>query len=319
MKIHGEKWFMKVSVIVPTFNRRHLLKETMESILNQTFKDFELIIVDNYSTDNTEKLIRSYNDKRIRYFKNQNKGIVAVNRNFGIKKAKGELIAFCDDDDLWMPYKLEKQVAEFEKDDQVALVCTNGIAFNETGETGLTIKSHLRESDFTFKSLIFSNHICNSSVIVRKSVINDVGMLDEDSKIFGAEDYYLWVQLAKKYSIKYINLPLIKYRTHPGAYRRNEIESLALEKHVLIKLLKNKIIGSKLYSKAVNRLNYRYIITKLVNENDINFGAILQNKMSVSEKSRLLILYFLFRIRMFNNLRRIKHKIFYDNVNNEER
>ena len=319
MKIYEAKWFMKVSVIIPTFNREHLLKETMESILNQTFKYFELIIVDNYSTDNTEKLVKSYNDKRIRYFKNRNKGVVAVNRNFGIKKANGEFIAFCDDDDLWMPDKLEKQVAEFEKDEQVALVCTNGIAFNETGETGLTKKSHLRDSDFTFKSLIFSNPIYNSSAILRKTVIDDVGMLDEDPEIFGAEDHYLWIRLAKKYSIKYINLPLIKYRTHPGAYRRNETESLNVQKQIFKKLLKNKIIDNKLYKMAVNRLNYRYIITKLVNEDDITLGTVLQNKMSISDKSRILILYFLFRIRMFNNLRHIKHKIFYDNVNNGER
>jgi hypothetical protein len=218
-----------------------------------------------------------------------------------------------------MPDKLEKQLAEFEKDNCVALVCTNGIAFNETGETGLTMKSHLRDSDFTFRSLIFSNYICNSSTILRKSFIDDVGILDEDPKIFGAEDYYLWIHLAKKYSIKYINLPLIKYRTHPGAYRRNEIESLALKKDVLIRLLKNRIIDNKLYSKAVNRSNYRYIITKLADGDDVTLGTILQNKMSISWKSRLLILYFLFRIRMFNNLRHIKHKIFYDNVNNGER
>ena len=110
MKIYEAKWFMKVSVIIPTFNREHLLKETMEYILNQTFKDFELIIVDNYSSDNTENAVKSYNDKRIRYFKNQNNGVIAVNRNFGIKKARGEFITFCDDDDLWLPQKLEKQL-----------------------------------------------------------------------------------------------------------------------------------------------------------------------------------------------------------------
>ena len=92
---------MKVSVVVTTYNRAHIVTEAIESILNQTFGDFELIIVDNYSNDNTEEVIKSYKDERIKYFKNRNNGIIAVNRNYGISKAQGEYIAFCDDDDLW--------------------------------------------------------------------------------------------------------------------------------------------------------------------------------------------------------------------------
>ena len=106
---------MKVSVIVPTYNRAHLLKKTIESILSQTYTDLELIVVSNYSTDNTDDMVKSYKDDRIKYFKNQNNGIIAVNRNFGIRKSTGEYIAFCDDDDTWLPNKLERQVNFFNK------------------------------------------------------------------------------------------------------------------------------------------------------------------------------------------------------------
>ena len=92
----------KISVIVTTYNRKELLKETINSIINQTFKDFELIVVDNNSNYNFLSEIKSFDDERIVAFQNNNNGIIARNRNFGIMKSKGEFIAFCDDDDLWV-------------------------------------------------------------------------------------------------------------------------------------------------------------------------------------------------------------------------
>ena len=102
-----------ISVIVPTYNRADLISETIESILNQTYKYFELIIVDDGSTDNTEEVIRKFKDSRIKYIKTDNWGGPARPRNTGIKKTKGEYIAFCDDDDIWLPKKLEKQIRVF--------------------------------------------------------------------------------------------------------------------------------------------------------------------------------------------------------------
>ena len=209
---------MKVSFIVPTYNRAHMVSETIDSILAQTFQDFEIIVVDNESTDNTEAVIKAYNDRRIKYFKNQNNGVVAVNRNYGITKSQGEYIAFCDDDDLWLPEKLERQVREFEKDSQVGLVCTNGINFDSDGEHGARIKAKLSDRYFTFESLIWGNAIIGSSVLVKKQAIDEVGMMDESPEVFSSEDYDLWLRIAKKYRIKYIDLPLIKYRVHADAH-----------------------------------------------------------------------------------------------------
>ena len=101
---------IKVSVVVTTYNRKKYLTQTIKSILNQTFADFELIVVDNYSNYDFLSHINSLNDSRIRPFQNNNNGIIAVNRNFGIKKSKGEFIAFCDDDDIWINTKLEIQL-----------------------------------------------------------------------------------------------------------------------------------------------------------------------------------------------------------------
>jgi glycosyltransferase involved in cell wall biosynthesis len=298
---------MKVSAVIPTFNRAEMLRGAINSILNQTLKDFEIIVVDNCSVDNTESVIKLYNDKRIRYFKHQNNGILAVNMNYGMKQARGEYIAFCDDDDFWIPEKLEKQLAEFEKDDRVALVCTNGIAFNETGEMGLTIKSHLHDSDFTLKSLMRINAIISSSILVKKSVIDEVGMMDEEPEIFGAEEYSLWIRIAKKYKIKYIDLPLMKYRTHAGAYRNKGMRDIIAKEHIYRKLLKEKIIDSAFYNKAIKRLNYERAILKFLNaDKDINLNMICTTKTDIWKKCLLVGIYFLFRAKLLDTLRRVR-------------
>ena len=256
---------MKVSVIVLTYNRAHMVTETIDSILNQTFKDFELIVVDNESVDNTEEIVKSYIDERIRYFKHQNNGLIAVNRNYGIDKARGEYIAFCDDDDLWMPEKLERQMLEFEKDSQIGLVCTNGKNFGKKSEHGKMIQARLEDNDFTFESLIWCNHIIGSSIVVKKVVIDDVGMMDESPEIFTAEDYELWLRIAKRYRIKYIDLPLVKYRTHAGAWRSREyIEPIEIGKAVYRKLLDKGILDIELYQRRINRCNLKILILKLL-------------------------------------------------------
>jgi len=225
-----------------------MVTEAIDSVLSQTFKDFELIVVDNYSRDDTEEVIGAYTDERIRYFKHENGGVVAVNRNYGISKAQGEYIAFCDDDDLWMPEKLEKQMLEFEKDSQIGLVCTNAIIFDKNGELGV-FKTELKDSNFTFESLIWGNSVICSSVLVPKRVIDDVGMMDESPEIFTAEDYELWLRVAQKYRVKYVDLPLVKYRIHPGGYKERSVKVIERNKAVYRKLLGKGILNRGLYWK----------------------------------------------------------------------
>ena len=121
-----------VSVIVTTFNRKEYLKETVESILNQSYINFELIIVDNYSDYDFFSHIKSFKDNRIQPYQNSNNGIIAVNRNFGINIAKGEYIAFCDDDDLWLPQKLEMQI-KFMKESGYSFSSSSTFCINNIG------------------------------------------------------------------------------------------------------------------------------------------------------------------------------------------
>jgi glycosyltransferase involved in cell wall biosynthesis len=238
---------MKISVIVLTYNRARLVVETIDSILKQTFQDFELIVVDNCSHDDTEKVIGGYTDKRIRYLRHDNGGVIAVNRNYGMLQARGEYIAFCDDDDVWLPDKLEKQMLEFEKDDHLGLVCTNALIFNETGDLGAFHQTGLSDSHFTLKSLVWDNLIICSSVLLKRTVIDDVGVMDTSPEIFTAEDGELWFRIVHKYRIKYIDLPLVKYRVHSGNVKKKAIAAIKRNRAVYRKLLDKGVIGRVVY------------------------------------------------------------------------
>ena len=209
-----------VSVIVITYNRKELLKETIYSILNQTLEDFELIVVDNFSDYNFFLHIDSLNDDRIKPFQNQNNGIIAVNRNFGINNAKGEYIAFCDDDDLWLPEKLNKQITVIE-DSGCGMVCT---MLKRFGMTNIFSKSYgIGPLPFRQKTsrndLLHSNCISNSSVLVKKSVLDKVGYFDERRWFVSLEDHDLWIRISAVTKIQCIPEVLLLYRIHKSNLR----------------------------------------------------------------------------------------------------
>lgn len=205
---------MKVSIILPTYNRASLLAQAIDSVLNQTFKDFELIIVDNYSADDTESVVKSYNDKRIRYFKNQNNGLVSINRNYGIQKSHGEYIAFLDDDDLWLPEKLEKQAELMDSNKDLGLVYSGSQVIDSKGD--LAKSAYFRSlkplTGNIFNELLASNFIPQLTVLVRREALNKVGLFDLKYKI--SQDYDLWLRIARYYPIDFIRQPLAKYRLH---------------------------------------------------------------------------------------------------------
>jgi len=118
-----------VSVIIPTFNRADLIEYSIISVLNQTYQNFEIIIIDDGSTDNTREVVHSIKDKRIKYIYYKHVGLPASARNKGIMIARGEFIAFLDSDDIWLPKKLEMQIKTFNKIPNLLLVATNGIVF----------------------------------------------------------------------------------------------------------------------------------------------------------------------------------------------
>jgi teichuronic acid biosynthesis glycosyltransferase TuaG len=199
-----------ISVIVTTYNRKALLKETIDSILNQTYRSIEVIIVDNFSNYDFFEHIKSFNDSRIVAFQNQNNNIIAINRNFALKKAKGAYIAFCDDDDTWATEKLEKQMQQVQKSDNCIsiLVYTNANCFGE-GIKEYPITNY-RKKITTINDLFKHNSITLSSVLVSNS---NMIYFEELPELKAVEDYFLWLNLVyNNHKVIFIDSPLVNYR-----------------------------------------------------------------------------------------------------------
>lgn len=231
-----------VSIIIPTFNRYEFLKETVSNILGQTYTNIELIIVSDNSSDQTSSIIDHINDKRCHFYNLTEKstGPAAV-RNYALSKCNGSLIAFCDDDDLWMPNKLEKQVAVMHSNKNIALVATNVRYFSEEKSSLLytaPLKSFLNKLSFIPRKylLAFYNCIVISSAMVRKEHL-PANAFNEDIAYQGHEDLDLWLNLCSTHKAAIIPEYLTIYRIHPSQistitnkeYKRQAFE--ILKKH----------------------------------------------------------------------------------------
>lgn len=208
---------MKVSVIIPTYNRATLVVESLKSVLTQCFRDFEVIVVDDGSTDNTEEALKPYLG-RIRYVKQRNQGASAA-RNTGIRAAKGELIAFNDSDDLWFSDKLEKQVRYLDEHPDVAMSVGNGVFFGNPKIEGKKVIPDKRavplENDgVIIHALFMKSCIRTSTMVTRRHVVDDLQGFDQEFKVCEDLDFVFRV-LARKYKVAFINDSLFRLRKHP--------------------------------------------------------------------------------------------------------
>jgi glycosyltransferase involved in cell wall biosynthesis len=212
----------KVSVIITTYNRQDLLRETIASILGQTFSNFELIIIDNFSEYDFEKFIHSFNDIRIIGKQNNNNGLIGVNRNLGISLAKAEFISFCDDDDIWEPHKLEHQLKIMETHPKVDMCCTASLFINNPVQ-----KSGLRKMISHFNTLFLSlnivpakyillmmSFITHSSVMYRKKTSVGVGPISENPAINTILDFDYYFRMSLSHKVFFLNKKLVQYRLH---------------------------------------------------------------------------------------------------------
>jgi glycosyltransferase involved in cell wall biosynthesis len=193
-----------VSVIIPTFNRAGLLKRAIESVLNQQYQNFEIIIIDESSEHDSEEVVKSFSQDCITYVKCKQREGVAVSRNMGIKLSKGKYVAFLDDDDEWLPNKLLLQVELLEKSsDDVGVV--HGNCFVDFG----TKRAIFHEQDYfdqSTVSLLKTNFIANSTCLLKKKCFSSVGYHDEELSY--CEDWDLYVRFSKKFKFLYIHQPV---------------------------------------------------------------------------------------------------------------
>ena len=201
----------KISVVIPTYNRADLISETLDSVLAQTYRDFEVIVVDDGSTDDTIKLLSKYGQD-IRIIGQENQGAGSA-RNTGIREAKGEFIAFLDSDDLWLPKKLERQIAFLDRNRDLSWVYTDVEVFD--GESGRKLYilgqcSRLYEGDI-LPYLFLKNFIPSSTLLVRRSIFNEIGAF---KTLPMAQDCDMWLRIAALYPVGLIAEPLARYRIH---------------------------------------------------------------------------------------------------------
>jgi len=202
-----------VSVIIPTYNRKDLLERAIKSVLSQTFQDWELIIVDDGSTDETRDLVENFQrvDPRIKYIWQNNSGAPAKPRNVGILNSSGEYIAFLDHDDEWLPIKLEKQLIMLESLPEVAFVSCNVIVLSPK-KNEFIVSPKYKGEKFVKKILEKNLILTASSVVIKRWVFEKVGLFDENFKF--ADDWDMWLRIALKYNFDFVDKPLVKYYWH---------------------------------------------------------------------------------------------------------
>lgn len=209
----------KVSVIIPTYNAVDYLSETVDSVLQQTFTDWELIIVDDGSSDQTVDWITARVDPRIQLICQENQG-VTVARNTGITKSCGEYIAFLDHDDLWHPTKLEKQVRCLDESPAVGLVHTWMVSVDAQGKsTGRIMPSDAEGHVWT--KLLEKNTVASSSVMLRRTCLSTVGGFSTDRELYTVEDWEFWIRIAAHYPFAVIKEPLLSWRQHANNGSKN--------------------------------------------------------------------------------------------------
>ncbi len=208
----------KVSVVIPAYNAMTYLPETVESVLRQTFTDFEVLIVNDGSSDHIVQWVSELEDPRVKFISQENQG-VSMARNTGIVQAQGEYIAFLDADDLWEPTKLEKQVRCLDEKQTVGLVYTWTLLVDkENNPTGRIFASHI-EGNVGHKLLENDPISSGSSPMVRRSCFDSVGLFDRN--LAYAPDLDMWVRIAMRYPIAVVKEPLLRYRQLPNSFSRN--------------------------------------------------------------------------------------------------
>lgn len=201
----------KVSIIMPAYNSMPYIKESYESVMAQTYQDFELIITDDGSTDNFAEWSETIDDERVTVLRQQNAGASAA-RNKGIQIASGEYLAFLDADDIWYSTKLEKQVRLLDDNTNVGLVYTHVLSIDEHGKSRDKEYKYYQEG-WVWRELLKENFlVCGSTPVIRAECFNKVGLFDTELK--NCNDRDMWIRIARHYQFGVVPEVLVEYRQY---------------------------------------------------------------------------------------------------------
>jgi len=248
-------------VVIATYNRARLLKETIESVLKQTFQDFELLVVDDGSTDDTEKVLKSYGD-RLRYFRQENRGASAA-RNLGVHHARASWISIQDSDDICAPNHLKTLFGFIEKNPDCGMVFANGSYLDEPGQKGKTIiprekSKRMAERGVELADLFSTSIVRLQAALLSKEALLSIGGLDETLRI--CMDLDLGFRFFMRFPIAYLDEVVFFYRRHEGNIGRNQELRLVENLRVIEKLVQDfpsaqDILGRQQIDR---RKTYRY-------------------------------------------------------------
>jgi glycosyltransferase involved in cell wall biosynthesis len=256
----------RVSVIIPTYNRAAYLREAIDSVLGQTFVDFELIVVDDGSTDNTKEVVASIEDSRIFYKYQENSGVAAA-RNTGITISKGEYIAFLDSDDVWLPHNLEIKVRSLDTHPAAGLVCSDAYILDSHFCHILGRRWHNRELHdwvdikiaikYPLQTMLRRGcFITPQACVMRRKVFNLTGYFDESLSTH--EDWDLFIRIIQNFPIEILDTPLLKIRRHENSLSANWDKMYFGAINVLNKAISSQILSAEELYLIKRRLAYTH-------------------------------------------------------------
>lgn len=263
----------RVSIIVPAYNAAHYIQKTIDSILAQTFTDFECIVIDDGSTDDTVNLVAKYTDERIKIISQENSGGPAKPRNVGIAAAGGEFICIFDSDDIMQPKKLEEYVGVFNNYESIDVIFSDFSLID--GDDKLISQSFLADyADFRkymrvvgehlysmdmklfFTEIIKANFIGTSSVCFKRALIGNEKLFDEG--LSSGDDILAWVVLAKKSQFAFLDMILHAYRKREGSISTKNVEKLLLNKICVLGKIADQLNGDEYHREIIIKTNEYY-------------------------------------------------------------
>jgi glycosyltransferase involved in cell wall biosynthesis len=240
----------KISVVIPSYNRANYIEKTIDSVLEQTVDDIEIILVDDGSTDNTRELVHNKYGDQVIYVYQENQGIPGA-RNTGIKNARGDYIAFLDSDDYWRPNKIERQLALINEHPEYGLLASRCDKIQCSGNIKkpnrpLSYQGRRGKSGWVLNDLFQANFIRTSSVIIRRDCFDRVGLFDE--KLKQAQDYDFWLRMAAEYQVGFINEVLTVYLDNPKGISGDGLVGRLYRLYAVEKSYLKQKIPEKLYN-----------------------------------------------------------------------
>jgi glycosyltransferase involved in cell wall biosynthesis len=251
-----------VSIIIPTYNRNNILERAVKSVIGQTFQDFEILIIDDASTESPEKIVDSFNDDRINYICHKfNKGGSAA-RNTGIRASKGNYIAFLDSDDEWLPEKLECQITNLEK--LPASVGAHYSGLTVVSSEGLVLGSRIPSDSGDVLPKLFTGNFVGplSSVIVRRPALDHSGYFDE--QLPSSQDWDLYIRIAQKYHFSFTKKNLVRYHLSNDSITKN-VRSKAFGRRMIIKKYEDQMkLNPPAFSRQVIKTGHYFCRAGLI-------------------------------------------------------